>query len=297
VQVNTRATHAAAVARMASLQSQLDRTQAAIATGKRIAQPSDDPVGSGIAARLRRVQAADTARGTAVDAAASRLASADTTLGAVATLLQRAREIGLQGASATLSATDRATLAAEAGQLGEQLLDLANTLGPDGAPLFGGAAGRGPAFARDPGGMVAWTGVGGEAVVALAGDVRAGNNGPAAFTGADGNAFAALDDLAAALVAPDATRAADLAAALTGTEAAGSRAADAQAAVGTRAARLAVESERLQAADLSLEADLSRIESLDMASAIARLQRLATVLQATQASFVKVTGLSLWDRL
>lgn len=283
MQVNTRSAHDAQVARMANLQRQLDTVQGQIATGKRISRPSDDPVASGIATRLRRVQAEGIARAGAVDAAAARLSATDTNLGAVATLLTRARELGLQGASATLNATDRATLAAEAAQLGEQLLDLANVTGPDGLPLHGGASGRGPAFARDAAGIVQWQGY--------------GDGAPQGFTGPDGDAFATLGDLQAALTAPDRTRAAGLAAALTGLEAAVSRAADAQAAIGTRAARLDANAERLKANDLQLEADLSKVESLDMPSAIARLQRLATVLEATQAGFVKLTSLSLWDRL
>lgn len=297
MQVNTRAAHDTQVGAMASLQRQLDTLQGQIATGKRIAVPSDDPVASGIATRLRRLQAADTARTGAVDAAASRLAAADTALGSVATLLSRAREIGLQGANATLNAEDRATLAAETVQLGEQLLDLGNSLGPDGMPLFGGANGGGPAFARDVAGKVAWTGAGGGAAVALGQPVAAGSGDALAFTGPAGDAFALLVDLQLALAAPDETRAALLATNLAGLDAAVSRAADAQAGVGVRAARLDAEHERLTTSNIAREGDLTKVESLDMATAIARLQRLSTVLQAAQASFVKLTSLSLWDRL
>ncbi len=297
MQVNTRTAHDAKIGAMASLQRQLDTLQAQIATGKRIAVPSDDPVASGIATRLRRLQAADTARLGAIDAAASRLAAADTTLGGVATLLTRAREIGLQGANATLNAEDRATVAAEAVQLGEQLLDLANSLGPDGTPLFGGASGNGPPFARGADGKVAWTGAGGGAPVALAQLVAAGTGDAQSFTGPAGDAFALLDDLQVALAAPDDTRAALLTSSLAGLGVAVSRAADAQAAVGVRAARLDSESERLTTSNIARESDLTKVESLDMATAIARLQRLSTVLQAAQASFVKLTSLSLWERL
>ena len=298
MQVNTRAAHDARVAGLASLQQQLDRVQAQISTGKRIAQASDDPVASGIATRLHRLAAADTARAGAVDAAQARLAAADTNLGSVAPLLQRAREIALQGANATLNADDRATLAAEAGQLGQQLLDLANANGPDGTPLYGGASATGPAFARDAiTGKVGWSGSGGDAVAALATAVGAGTGGPAAFVGPASDAFALLDDLQVALAAPDDTRAGLLTAVQGGLETAVSRAADAQALIGVRAARLDAESERLKTAGLQTETALTRVESLDATEAIARLQRLSTVLQAAQASFVKIASLSLWDHL
>ncbi|QXQ05614.1 hypothetical protein KX816_15470 [Sphingosinicellaceae bacterium] len=307
MQVNTRVSHDMQVARLADLQHQLEGAQSQIDSGKRFDAPSDDPVASGIATRLRRTQAEGLARGTAIDAAASRLATSDTTLGAVATLLQRAREIGLAAANVTLNASDRATLAIDAKQLGEQLLDLANTTGADGTPLFGGASGRSPAFARDATGAVAWTGFGGGGVVALGSVVSADNGGPAAFIGAgvaagagavaSGDAFALIDSLQAALAAPDATRAAVLAAVLGGLDASVSRVADAQAAVGVRAARLETETTRLAAADLRIESDLTKVEGVDMPSAIARLQRLLTVLNASQASFVKLASLSLWDKL
>lgn len=297
MQVNTRAAHDARVGGMASLQRQLDTLQGQIATGKRIAQPSDDPVASGIATRLRRVQAADTARLGAIDAAASRLTAADTALGRVATLLTRAREIALQGNNATLNVQDRATLAAEAAQLGEQLLDLANTTGPDGTPLFAGARGGGPAFARSAGGTVAWAGAGGGTSVVLGGPVAAGTGDAQAFTGPGSDAFALLDGLQAALAAPDDTRPGLIDSTLAGLDTAISRAADAQAAVGVRAARLDAERERLTTANIARESDLTKVEGLDMASAIVRLERLSTVLQAAQASFVKLANLSLWDQL
>ena len=301
MQVNTRVSHDMQVARMTTLQRQLETAQSQIDSGKRFEAPSDDPVASGIATRLRRTQAEGVARGTAIDAAASRLATADTTLGAVATLLQRAREVGLAAANATLNASDRATLAIEAGQLGEQLLDLANTTGADGTPLFGGASGRAPAFARDATGAVAWTGFCSGSVLVLGTGISVDSGGPSAFigagTGGSGDAFALIDNLKAALGAPDLTRAADLAAVLAGLDASVSRAADAQAAVGIRAARLDSEGTRLTAADLRIESDLTRVEGVDMPAAIARLQRLSTVLQAAQASFVKLASLSLWDKL
>ena len=298
MQVNTRVAHEARVAGLASLQQQLDRVQAEIASGKRIARPSDDPVGSGIATRLHRSQATDTARAGAVAAGQARLAAADTNLTSVQTALQRAREITLQGANATLSAGDRATLATETAQLSAQLLDLANADGPDGTPLYGGALATGPAFARDATtGTVGWAGAGGDAVTALGGPVRSGTGGAAAFVGPGSDVFALLDDLQVALAAPDATRAGLLTAAQSGLETAVSRAADAQAVVGLRAARLDQEAERLKTTALQTETALSGIESVDTTAAIARLQRLSTVLQAAQASFVKIAGLSLWDRL
>ena len=65
--------------------------------------------------------------------------------------------------------------------------------------------------------------------------------------------------------------------------------------VGARAARLDAETDRLDKAQLALKSDLSKLEDTDMTEAIARLDRLSVVLKAAQASFTRVSRLSLWD--
>lgn len=298
MQVATRAAHAASVERLSGLQRDIDTLQGQIGTGKRIAVPSDAPVGSGIVTRLRRAQDSGIAAGRSVDTAVSRLAATDVALAGVSEVVQRAREVALLGATGTLNAADRATLAATAVQLGEQLLELANTRAADGTSLFGGALGQGDAFVRGPAGLVVWAGVGGAPVLALgSGTVSAGIDGRAALTGPAGDAFALLDALNLALAAPDAARSVAMASVLTGLEASVSLVADTRATVGTRQTRLEAEAERLKVVDLAMEKDLSKIEGIDLPTAIARVQRLITVLQAAQASFVKITSLSLWDRL
>ena len=67
--------------------------------------------------------------------------------------------------------------------------------------------------------------------------------------------------------------------------------ADARATAGARLARLETEGERLVKASLANETDLSKLESLDMAEGIARLNRLMTVLRAAQGSFIATTNL------
>ncbi|WP_268893155.1 flagellin, partial [Sandarakinorhabdus oryzae] len=73
------------------------------------------------------------------------------------------------------------------------------------------------------------------------------------------------------------------------------RLAGAQALLGARTARLEAEADRLDRTQLALKSDLSRLEDTDMTEAIARLDRLSTVLEAANASFARVSRLSLWD--
>lgn len=312
MQVNTRAAHDTANHRMSSLQAEMDRLQASIATGKRILAPDDDPVGAARVTLLERRLAVHAADRTGIDRATSRLNAADAALGAVGGVLDRVKDLALQGANATLSPADRATLAGEVGQLAEQLAGYANARGPDGGTLFAGARTGSAAYAPDAAGRLVWQGAGTTATLVLdTGAVATSLDGPAVFEGLPGgttppplprpvvtDVFAMLTNLRAALTEPDAKlRAHGLANALTGVDAAVSRTADSRAAIGTRLARLEAEDLRLDAAGTALETDLSKTESLDMSVAITRLQRLVTVLQATQLSFARTSALSLWDVL
>nr|WP_295662915.1 flagellin [Polymorphobacter sp.] len=307
MQVNTRLTHDRATARLTDLSAQVDALQAAISTGQRITMPDVDPGGAARLLTIERGLASNVSQQTGIDRATSRLGATDATLGGIGIVLQRAKEIALQGNTATLNAADRATLAAEVAQLGDQLAGYANARDSDGASLFGGAR-TGLAYAPDATGAMTWQGAGSAAVLVLDdAAISTGVDGPRVFAGLPGapdatgaptstDAFAMLAALGAALVEPDpAKRLAGVTTAQTGVDAAISRNADTRATVGTRLARLDTEGTRLDAATVALTADKTVTGSLDMTTSIARLQRLMTVLQAAQLSFVKVSGLSLWD--
>ncbi len=299
-QVNTRAAHDASVSRLTALQAQLDSVQGQIATGKRVTVPADDPIAFSRAATLRRAEAAGAAQGRAVDAAARRLGATDTALSGITELVQRARELALQGANGTLSADDRATLATEVAELARQAASLADSRGDDGERLFGGASAGGPAYAADATtGAAVWQGGGSAPLLAFGTSTLAtGLTGPEAFGDGPTGLFATLDGLAAALAEPDAVlRGAALDTAIGNLDGQVSGLADGRAMAGARLARLDAEGTRIDKAKFDIQVGLTTLEGLDMTEAIARLQRLSTVLQAAQASFVKVSALSLWDQL
>lgn len=303
-QVNTRAAHEAAVARMSSLSRTIDTLQGQIATGKRVTAPADDPVAFTRAAVLRRADTAAGATQRGLDAASRRLNATDIALEGVGNLVQRARELALQGSNGTLSAGDRAVLATEVGELFEQFAGLADARGSDGERLFGGAAAQRPAYALDADGVMIWQGAGDAPGVLVGGSrIDAGIEGPEAFGRTDAatgreDLFATLTNLQAALREPDATlRTTAMANSLTQIDSHIDRLATARATAGARMARIDTEFERIAKASLATQSDLSKLESLDMAEGIARLQRLITVLQAAQGSFVATGNLSLWDQL
>lgn len=298
-QVNTRANHATGVQRLTDLSAQIDRLQARIATTKRVNRPADDPVAFTRAAVLRRADVAADASRRGLDAAGRRLTATDTALDSITNLVQRARELALQGGTGTLNAGDRAVLATEVHEILNQFAGLADSRGSDGERLFGGAAGDRPAYAPDANGDMTWQGAGRAPMVEAGGSrIAGGIEGPDAFGPAGADLFFTLDSLAAALEDPEkALREPALAAALTELDTHVGRLADARAAAGARLARIDSETLRLDKLGLAAKSDLSRLEDLDMTEAIARMQRLITVLEAAQGSFVKTSNLSLWDLL
>jgi len=302
--INTRAGHLAAVGRLGELSRQLDNVQGQIARARRIDVPADDPVGFARAAVLRREKAAATATQRGIDAGNRRLSATDTALESLGNLVQRARELALQGANGTQSASDRATLALEIRELTAQARALAETTDSDGQRLFGGAIASGPTYAPGTEGRLVWQGGGSAPAVGIGSrSIASGSDGPSVFGITDAAAdtrdlFATLTALNAALATPDAalrqtgidTSIGDLDGHIT-------RIANARGTVGARLSRLESESERLAKTSLATESDLSKLESLDMPEAIARMQRLLTVLEAAQASFVRISSLSLWDQM
>ncbi len=124
----------------------LSRTQNQLATGKRVLSPADDPAAASqiikVRSELDRVatlqQNAARAEGT--------LAFEESALTGVESVLQRARELAIQGNAGSLSATDRGAIANEIDNLAEQLLAVANTQNADGEYIFAGNRSKSPAF-------------------------------------------------------------------------------------------------------------------------------------------------------
>ncbi len=318
--LSARSGHDAAVRRLTGLTRQLAEVQQQISTGKRVAGPGDDAIAFARAATLKRADAGGEAQRKAMDAAAARLTASETALAGIADLMARAKELALAGRNATLNAGDRAVLALEVNELLAAARGLAEARGPDGEALFAGA-GLAPAYADDADGLAAWAGLGAPPQVAVAGRLLpAGISGPEAFGQTEPlpppdplapppdpevpppprgrNLFDSLMHLAASLVEPRPDFfEAGMDEAIAAVDGHIERLAAGQALLGTRGARLDAEAQRLDTAQLQWRKDISRLEETDMVEAIARLDRLTTVLEAAQASFARISSLSLWDQI
>ena len=284
---------------MASLNSQADRLQTQVATGKKILAPSDSASGWQQLAGLKRAVADDGAYASNIKMAQSLLAATDAALDTVETQLQRAKAFAVQANSDTITPEGRTAILKEVEAIITDLLGAVNAKDTRGQPLFGGAAGD-AAYARQPDGGIAYVGQGDAAPIPVGDgvEIAATENGPRAFGGiptanGESDMFAILTAFATALQPGAEPGGVDTA--MTDLDAALDQLGAVRASVGARAFRMDLEAERLVDADVAREAARSGIEDADTATSITELQKTLTILQATQASFTKLTSLSLFD--
>ena len=110
-----------------------------LSSGLKIQTPADDPAG---AAALVEVQAEDASTQqylTNTNAMQTQMQAADSALNSVGTVLQRALTLGVQGATGTLSDSDRSAIANELTGIKSELLELSNST-LQGIYLFSGTA-------------------------------------------------------------------------------------------------------------------------------------------------------------
>lgn len=128
-------------------QTALSRTQNQLATGKRLLTSADDPAAATQILKIRsELDRIDSLQQNAARAEGA-LAFEESALTSVESVLQRARELAIQGNKATLSAADRDAIAIEIDNLADQLLAVSNTKNADGDYIFAGNRSNAPAFA------------------------------------------------------------------------------------------------------------------------------------------------------
>ncbi len=137
------------------MQRQLDMSnlQNQMTTGKRVNQASDDPAAAAIAARAVAVQGQITASQRAVSASQTVMTQTESSLGDAGNLMQSARALLVQAGNATLSDTDRQSIATQLQSIRGQLLGIANASNGAGTYIFGGQASTQKPFIETPGGV------------------------------------------------------------------------------------------------------------------------------------------------
>ena len=293
MQVATKLFYDRAANALGTLGARADTLQTQVSTGKRLTAASDDSVAY---TRLRGIATANADADISaknLDTAASVLAQAETTLGSVTTQLQRAAELTVQARGGTLDRTAREAIAAELDEIVEQLAALGNATDPRGQPLFGGADG-GAAVTRNPDGSWSFATTLPSAIPTGDGQaVQPGDTAARLFAQPGGNTLQTIADLSATLRAgtavPDAT--------VTALADAQTQVGGVRASLGARAQRVDMDQAALKQTGIDREAVRSGLEDTDITATITELQKTMTILSATQASFTKLQGLSLFDYL
>ena len=169
------------VGSMMDRQSDLSDLNIQLSTGKRINQPSDDPVGAARALDLTHVTADTAQYQRNITSANARLGLEDQTLSNVTNVLGRVRTLLLQAANGTQTDETRGDIAAEMVQLRQQLLGQANSKDGQGEYIFAGNRTGTEPFASQNG--VTYVGDDGQRMVAAGPglQVATGDPGSAVF--------------------------------------------------------------------------------------------------------------------
>lgn len=301
ISLSTSAFYRNAATKFAELRTQTGSLQVQIATGQRLERSSDDPVA---AAQLRQLARADAWRKVDTEnaqRAATDLALADDAMGSMADYVIRARELATQATASTLTAQQRGFIGRELTSIREGLLSLANARDSAGHALFGGETDQ-QAYALDPAtGTIGYVGTASPDDIGL-GDGQSVTRsviGPQFLTfqtsAGTTDLFAAVGALADAMSAPSADPIAAASEAVTTLDKGLQAVTTAQTVVGARLNWIDFNTSRLERqSELSADEE-ARVGGADLAGAITRLQHAVTVLEASQSSFAKLAGLSLFS--
>lgn len=300
ISLSTSAFYERATRQVGTLRSQAEELQQQIGTGNRLTRSSDDPVAAARMRSLERGQKLAAIDQRNSDLAATDLKLTDAAVGAVADVIIRAQELATRAATDTLSPAQRATIGTEIDNLRQNLMAVMNSRNHAGYSLFGGQV-SGAAYAAS-GGTISYVGTADADPVDLGEgqSVQAVMRGPEIldFTvdGTPTDLFAVLGNLATALQSGvgqgEASRTA-----LAGLGAGLEKVTTAQTVIGARMGWVEMLDERRVARGELVADEQSTIGSADVAQTMTRLTEVMTVLEASQASFVRLAGLSLFDMM
>ncbi len=285
---------------MTTLRKQAEGLQAQLSSGQRINKSSDDPVAAARLRELARSEGLAKVNVANANRAISDLTLADSALQEIADNLIRVQELTTQAATGTLSDAQRASIGEQIANIRSNMVALVNSKDSSGHALFGGEA-AGPAYTLDGSGNAVYTGTASSDELPL-GDgqtVLRGVTGPEFmnFThgGVSTDLFAVLGNLAAALQGGGADATGVASATLEALNAGLEKINTTQTVIGARMNWVDLNIDRnVRQGELRADETASK-GGVDAATTITQLQQILTVLEASQASFVKLSSMSLFE--
>lgn len=168
---------------MTEQQSRVAITQLQLSEGKRILNPSDDPIGTSIALNLRQQINAAEQYAKNGKSAQNALNTEESALDNVSGILGRVRDLLVQAGNGALSFEDRKTISIEVQGRLDELVAVGNTQTADGKFLFSGFKTDARSFTKDAAGNYVYNGDQGDLVVQVNSSVniKAADNGSDLF--------------------------------------------------------------------------------------------------------------------
>jgi flagellar hook-associated protein 3 FlgL len=303
--IGTSAFYDSAIYNLNKLSESTGTLQQQISTGNRLTHSYDDPVA---AAQMRTMQAADTLSTTTTantNAANTTLTQTDSTLSQFTTILTNIQTLATQAANGTVNASDKAKIGVQISAYYQNLVSLANTKDAYGNSIFSGTA-SGPAYTVDASGNATYAGSGAANPVSLGGamTVTPSVTGPEAFdftmaNGQSGDLLSSVKALSDGL--QNGTLTATQMNATGGTfdqlNAALDQLTTTQTVVGTRLSWISTAQNVQTAATTQRSSTEADVGGTNLTTAAAQLSQQMTILSASQASFTKLAGLSLFTYL
>jgi flagellar hook-associated protein 3 FlgL len=304
MQISTSLMFDRAIAQMGVTQDRLSQTQMQLSSSKQVLKPSDAPDKSAIITRMKSVIERQNSYLETMNTVKDKMAQQETALKSADDVITRLKELAVQAANDTNSPQDRQYIGIEVKELRNQLLSLANTQDVNGNYIFSGTRVGKPAFAADTTGKLVYQG---DMTVSPAGigderEVATNRPGVSPFgkvvrTAEDGTRqglgfFQAIDDFTAALNANDA-KSVQRAVGEMGSlqETISGSLASVGASMNTLDGQTALAEETL----LRLKGSLSKIEDVNYAEAITKMNKDMLALEAAQSSFAKISQLNLFN--
>jgi len=275
--------------------NKMDNLQNQLATGRKINKPSDDPVGISYSMRYRSELSANDQFEKNVDSANSWLDYTDVMLGQAGDVLQRVRELSVQGSNGTNPQSALDSIKSEIDQLYDQLVEVGNSQ-LNGRYIFNGQLTHVAPYSKETAPDVETDSVDIRFEISPGVKMAVGAKGNEIFgvPTDDDNAFRVINDISAALEAGATALVSQLIGKL---DSRIEKFLEVRSDVGARSNRLELAGNRLSDLSINLQTLKSKTEDADMAEVITNLKMTENVYQSSLSAGSKLIQPSLLDYL
>jgi flagellar hook-associated protein 3 FlgL len=274
-------------------QSEVSTLQAKLGSGTQLTSPSENSEKAALISRLESSLDRQSIYQKNIEVAKTRLTAEETALTSITDLFQRASEIAVIGANGTMVAEDRAVLGAEVAELRRELIRLGNTRDVNGEYIFSGNRVKSAPYVENANAEVSYAGDFGKLSINVS-DTRSIAINTLGSELLRPEEFSAMLSLEQGLKTNDSSL---VQASIGQLKDSSDRISVSFGSMAGRFSALNSQSELLEDTSVRIQQILSENKDLDYAEAITELSKESLALQALQASFTKISQLSLFNFL